>query len=290
MKYSVIILLALFFASCHNYKEDAEKLQTQVDSLQVITEQKDSTIDAFIGDFNEIQSNLDSIKKLEEMLSVPAEPSQQLSARQKDKILNDIASINALLRDNQDLIASLRTRLNNSSFKSGKLQEMVNDLEELTKNLQTKVSEKDTEIANLNEDIQQKSENINMLNDQLTQMEDLSQKQLDSLKRLDINLNKGYYVVGSVNELKDEGIVEREGGILGIGSTPVVSETFTRDDFNEVDIRNFNFLPLNSRKADVISVHPADSYHITGENADTLYVDKPGEFWSASKYLVVATR
>ena len=160
----------------------------------------------------------------------------------------------------------------------------------MTKDLQTKVSEKDTEIASLNEDIQQKSENINMLNEQITQMEDLSAQQLDSLKRLDINLNKGYYVVGSVNELKDEGIVEREGGILGIGSTPVVSHTFTRDDFNEVDIRDFNYLPLNSRKADVISVHPAESYHITGENADTLVVDNPGEFWSASKYLVVAVK
>ena len=84
---------------------------------------------SFIGDFNEIQSNLDSIKKLEEMLSVPSEPSQQLSARQKDRILNDIASINALLRDNQEMIASLRKRLNNSSFKSNKLQQMVDDME-----------------------------------------------------------------------------------------------------------------------------------------------------------------
>ena len=45
MKYSVIILMAILFASCHNYKNDAEQLQQKVDSLQVITDKKDSTID-----------------------------------------------------------------------------------------------------------------------------------------------------------------------------------------------------------------------------------------------------
>ena len=104
-------------------------------------------------------------------------------------------------------------------------------------------------------------------------------------------LNKAYFTVGSFSELKDNGIVEREGGILGIGSTPVIIKDFSRDNFTQADIRVFRFLPLNSRKADVLSVHPVGSFHISGDNsADTLFVDNPEAFWSVTNYLVVTVK
>jgi hypothetical protein len=101
----------------------------------------------------------------------------------------------------------------------------------------------------------------------------------------------GFYITDQLNNLRDKKVVEREGGILGIGSTPVVSEDFSNDSFESIDIREFDYLALNSRKADVISVHPVNSYHISGDNnADTLFIDNRNKFWSASKYLVVAVK
>jgi hypothetical protein len=104
-------------------------------------------------------------------------------------------------------------------------------------------------------------------------------------------LNRAFFTMGSISELKDNEIVEREGGILGIGSTPVIRKDFPRDNFTPTDIRVFRFLPLDARKAEVLSVHPAGSFHISGDNrADTLFVDYPEAFWSVTNYLVVTVK
>jgi len=291
MKYLTLIFVVILFASCHNYKKDAEQLQTKVDSLQTVAENKDAAIEEFLTDFTDIQSNLDSIKKMESMMAVPEEPEKAISDNRKERILSDINAINKLLQENKEMIASLKQRLNNSNFKTGKLEQMVDDLEKLTAKLEGDVAQRDAQIATLNEQVQEQSENISQMNQRIEQMEELSASQLDSLKLKEAELNKAFYVVGTIADLKDQGIVEREGGILGIGSTPVVTENFPKEMFTEVDIREFDMLPLNSKKADVISVHPIDSYHVAGEQmAENLVVDDAQEFWSASKYLVVVTK
>lgn len=291
MKKSIIILIAVFVVSCQNYKNETEKLQVKVDSLQILTEQKDTTIENFLDDFASIQANLDSIKKIEEMIDLPEEPEQRITENRKERILADISVINRLLEENRELIASLRSRLKNVNTESGKLENMVNDLEQVTEKLETSIKQKDAEIANLNQQVVEQSEDISLLTERIEKMEETTLRQLDSLKLKEAELNKAFYVTGSISDLKDMDVVEREGGILGIGSTPVVREDFAREMFTQVDIREFDFLPLNTRKADVISVHPADSYHITGENnSDTLFVDDGDKFWSASKYLVVVTK
>lgn len=291
MKKTIILLLAVFIISCENYQEEAEKLQVKVDSLQNVAEQKDNTIENFMDDFADIQANLDSIKKREEMIDMPEEPEQRVSDDRKGRILADISVINNLLKENRELIESLRRRLNNVNMESGKLEEMVNELEQVTDSLESRNKQKDAEIAKLNQEVEEQREDISQLAERIELMEEAAIKQLDSLRLKDAELNLGYYITGSVSELRDKNVVERQGGILGIGSTPVVRKDFAREIFTQVDIREFDYLPLNARKADVISVHPVDSYHISGENsADTLFVDDASEFWSASKYLVVATK
>jgi len=291
MKKSIILLLVVFVVSCQNYKEKSEKLQVKVDSLQRVAEQKDTTIENFLDDFTEIQANLDSIKKMEEMIDMPEEPEQRISENRKGRILTDISAIKSFLIENKELIASLRNRLRNANLESGKLENMVNNLEQMTETLEERINQKDDEIANLNRRVQEQSEDISLLTERIETMRETTARQLDSLKLRDAELNKAFYITGSVGDLKDMNVVEREGGILGIGSTPVVREDFAREIFTQVDIREFDYLPLDSRKADVISVHPIDSYHISGENsADTLFVDDHKMFWSASKYLVVVTK
>lgn len=291
MKKSIIILLAFIAVSCHNYKEDAERLEIKVDSLQNVAEQKTETIENFLDDFTAIQANLDSIKKMEEMIDMPEEPEERIADNRKERIQADILAINTLLEENRELITSLRRRLSNANLQSGKLENMVNDLEKLTENLEGRIKQKDTEIADLSQQVQAQSEDINVLQERIETMTETTARQLDSLRLREAELNKAYYTTGSVSDLKDMNVVEREGGILGIGSTPVVREDFAREMFTQVDIREFDYLPLDSRKADVISVHPIDSYHISGENsADTLFVDNAERFWSASKYLVVVTK
>jgi len=290
MKYLIIFAAILVFSSCRNYKKETERLETKVDSLRNVTVQKDSTIENFVNDFAEIQANLDSIKKVERLMPESGETERNLTTSQRNRILNDIGAINNLLAENQKMIASMKQQLNNSNVKSGKLQKMVADLEEQSRSLQQSLQDRDTEISTLSQQVQEQTENINILKQELDEMSAYSSLQLDTLKMRTTALNTAYYAIGTVSELRDEGIIERQGGILGIGSTPVLRQDIAPEPFEEVDIRNLEYIPLNARRANIVSVHPPDSYHISGEQADTLYIEDPELFWSASRYLVVAIR
>ena len=48
-------------------------------------------------------------------------------------------------------------------------------------------------------------------------------------------------------------------------------------------------IPLNSKKAKLLSVHPADSYTLeTGKDGNmTLKINDENNFWKQTKYLVV---
>ena len=78
-------IILLFMVSCHNYKKDAERLSVVRDSLQQEGAIKDSSIVSFLGDFNEIQANLDSIKKLENLVTVESRSNNELKSSQKTK-------------------------------------------------------------------------------------------------------------------------------------------------------------------------------------------------------------
>jgi hypothetical protein len=83
-------------------------------------------------------------------------------------------------------------------------------------------------------------------------------------------------------------VIEKEGGVLGMGKTLALKKDFNRGYFQKIDIREFKQITLNAKKAVLLANHPAGSYHLTGTKIiEALVIDKPIEFWKTSKYLVV---
>ena len=292
MKRLLIVSLGLFLlASCHNYKQDAEKLTMERDSLTAEAAMKDSSIVGYLSDFNEIMTRLDSIKSIEKLVTVKSAERREMSYSQKQKILEDIELLNDLLQKNKDQVNALQKKLNNSNYKVGKLNATIKELELMVSNLQKQIEEKDTEIARLNMDVQNLTKDIHQLNERIAVMEDESQQKSNTIDMQTLEMNKAFYIIGSSKELKENGVIDRSGGFLGLGRTSTIREDFNKDLFTGVDKRELQYLPLNVKKADVVSVHPAGSFHISGvKTADTLYIDNQAEFWSTSKYLVVVAQ
>ncbi len=290
-KLVVLILAACYLTSCHNYKKEAERLSVAIDSLQSETEAKEYSIVGFLNDFNEIQANLDSIKKMEDLVTVRTSRGNEMAPTQKGLILDDIALINNLLKENKKLASSLQERLGNARFRNGKLQGMVAELEKMVSSLKKQIGQKDAEILILNEEITKLNFDLSSLNQKIAIIEEENLQKSDKIASQNQELNEAYYAYGSLRELKENGVIERSGGLLGIGRDSDVKEDFNHGYFTKVDIREFDYVPLLAKKAEVISVHPAGSFHISGENsADTLFIDDKAGFWKASKYLVIVTR
>ena len=290
-KYLILILTVTFFSSCHNYKKDAEQLVMERDSLNRESAMKDSSIVEYLSDFNDIMATLDSIKVVEELVTVQQAQQREMSYSQKQKIIEDINLLNELLQKNKEQVASLQKKLNNSNYRIGKLNAMVAELEQMVNNLEKQVEAKDSEIARLSLDVQNLSKDVVQLNEKISVMESESQEKSNTIETQIRELNQAFYVVGSREELKDNSVIERTGGFLGIGKSSEIREDFNKDVFTEIDLRDLEIVPLNVKKAEVISVHPAGSFHISGEKtADTLYIDNKTQFWSVSRYLVVVAQ
>jgi hypothetical protein len=289
-KILILGLVIVFFASCHNYKKDAGQLIMLRDSLQNEASFKDASIVEFLNDFNQIQESLDSIKKLENLVTVKSAQGREMNQRQKDLILEDIALLNDLIQKNKEEVSSLQKKLSTANARIGKLDAMTAEFERMVNNLERQVQDKDTEIFALSQQVQNLNININTLNQRIYEVESESQRKTETIQNQTVQLNKAYFAFGTNKELNDNGVIEKTGGLLGIGRTALIKEDFNRDYFSEIDIRDVDFIPLMVKKAEMISVHPAGSFHISGQKtADTLFIDNKAEFWKASKYLVVLT-
>lgn len=260
-------------------------MQAKQDSVSQLGVQKDNSILEFIGAMNEIQMNLDSIKTIEKIVSVQTASGTELKAEAKKRIIEDIAQINDLLQKNKELVKSLQGRLRSSNVKIAELENMISLLNK-------QMGEKDSEIAVLKQELENLNINVAGLNQKIEQITTESEATIkaktQTINEQTIAMNTGYYAYGTKKELEEKNVIEKEGGVLGMGKTIKLKKDFNRDYFLKIDIREFNLLPLNSKKAKIVTTHPADSYHLTGvKTVESLVIDKPEEFWKASKYLLI---
>jgi len=288
MKKCFLFVLITVFFGCQQKQHQIDRLSTVRDSLSKVASEKDSAIVEFLSGFNEIQENLDSIKNVEKLVTLSSSQHGELKSSQKQQIIEDIALLNQLLQKNKEMTATLQKKLNNANSKIGQLQGMVSELQKMVETLNSEIEAKDADIAKLTQDVQRLNIDVSQLTDQVQKVSQDNQEKAQTIENQTVELNKAYYAMGTVKELRDNNVLEKEGRVLGMGGALKMKKDFNHDYFSEVDIRRFSVLPLMVKKARVITVHPVTSFHITGtKTSDTLFIDNSSEFWKASKYLVI---
>lgn len=294
-KYIVVFLAApILFAACNQKKVD--ELETQVSSLseknseyEKIMSERDSQINDFFSTFNEIESNLEEIKKNEGIVSSNLSGETKIS--QKENIKTSIAALNDLIQKNKTLVAELDKKYKNSNFKIKELDKMVASLNE-------QIATKETELVALKADLEKSNYQVATLTTELTtmgeqkaQLENTNADQANTIAKQTEDLNTVYYISGTYKELKEKGVVDKEGGFIGLGKTKELTDDFNAEAFTKVDLRNFKELPLNSKSAKIVTNHPTSAYQLVegDKKIEELVINDPNSFWKSSKYLVVLT-
>lgn len=289
MRKLLFLFVAIALATgCQQQKKEIARLGLVQDSLSAAAAEKDSAILDFLVAFNEIQANLDSIKRLEQIVSVARSQQGEIKGSRKQQILEDIATLNQLLQRNKELNANLQKRLNSANSKIGQLQGVVTEFEKMVFSLNEQVEMKNIQIAQLNTDVERLSSDVTQLAGEVISVRQVVQEKEQIIERQTETINKVFYALGTVRELTDNNILEKTGGVLGMGRTLKIRKDFNRDYFTETDMRGLSYIPLHTKKARIVSVHPQGSYRISGQKtADTLFIDDRQEFWKASRYLLV---
>ncbi len=276
-------MVVLFISSCQKYKKEIERLNYSKDSVQSVANERSEKVIEYVASFNEIQNSLDSIKRLQKIMSVNlSNPNAEVSKTDKERIIEDINLINNILNENKEKIAALQKKLKNSNLR-------INELEQMIASYQRLIEEKDVEIAQLNDRIEKMRIDISQLNEKVNVLTDETQKKSETIKQQKDEMNTVWYCFGSKKELLENNVIEKAGGFIGLGKTYKLKAGFNKEYFKKVDARNLSDITLMVKKAELVTTHPEGTFHFTGndKSIETLVVDKPEEFWQASKYLVV---
>jgi len=278
----VAIIATILMASCQH---TSEKMQAQKDSLQRVLDAKDQSINEFVNSFNEIQSNLDSIKAKESIINVQAGGKVELDQSAKDKINADILSIYELALKNKKTIGALSKKLKKANMK-------IDEFEKMIASLNKQIAEKDDEIEKLKNQLSEHVLNIANLNTEIkkinSNLDKAEKEKEDRDRKIEAQtneMNTVYYVFGTKKELKEHKVITTEGLF---GGQKKLNEDFDKTYFTKADMRKLSGIPLFSKKAKVMTNHPPASYMFSGKDKiDSLVIKNSKDFWSVSRYLVI---
>lgn len=285
MLVALIVIISITFTACHTESEVNRRIDEVRNQYGFELERRDSAISDLIASMNEIEGNLAEIKARKKILTEQSQ-NKELSKTKKNQILDDIAVLNSLIDESRNKINVLQKRLKDSGVKIKEFESKItelnvmlaekdNDIETFKKSL----AERDFAIADLNKRVDTLSLDLNAKNEMLVSKEN--------------DLNRAFVAVGKYDELKEKGVIVKEGGFLGLGTTKEIANNLPKNEFNTIDIRSLNSLPIQSKNAELITKHPEGSYQLVkseeGEIVE-LAIINPDEFWKTSRYLVVAVK
>lgn len=279
-KITVLFLVLGLIVSCTNVKESKEykELQAQRDSLLMHSADADSETAEMMSVISEIEDNFAKIREAEKYISTQSTQQGEMSQNTKDRVNENFRMINEILKRNKEQLNELNKKYSSSNREVASMKNTINRL-----NLE--MQESAGRLVELQKELALKDEQIAQLSQDLTSLAIEAEQQSLTIIEKDRSLNTAYYVFGTANELKEQKILS--GGFLR--ATRVLQDTFNKDYFIQIDIREVTEIPIYAQKGKLWSTHPDGTYQfVQGEDSNlTLQITDTQRFWSLTKYLII---
>lgn len=290
--FTAIILVVGIIGGVSIYNQKNAEIKTltmEKNSLNQVIQKKDSVVNDMEGTFNEIESNLKFIKEKRNKISMIQ---SEGGKNRKQLLVEDVKLMDTMLEESEKKIVALEEKLRKSGLNVKSYEKRLQALNETIESQNTEIAELKKEIEGKNNSLAEYDTKVKTLNSDMQRQSDtISYKQKQIVDKTD-KLNTAHYALGTFKELKKEGILNREGAILGVGGGKAIQGNFDPKYFTDLDIRTTKTIPLNAKKAVVISEHPSNSYKLVEENGQIAYlqIENPEEFWRISKYAVIQVK
>ena len=286
----VIVLTTLLATSCN--VERSEKYQTLLaerDSLYTEAVAAKGGFDKALNTINEIEAALESVRAAEGIIMMESEEGNT------NKAVSEINAIQQTLQENRNKIADLEKQLANQGAQSKALNQTVSRLKKQLEekdnyinSLKSELQQSLQQIADLNTQVSDLNENIESLNENIDVLSVQNAAQQATIQNQDAALNTVWVCIATQQVLKEKGIIK--GGLFQ--ANEISKQGFDRSQFMQADMRELTNVPLNTKKATIITTHPEGSYAIVEneEGSKVLNIKDKEAFWSISKYLVISIK
>lgn len=283
MKNYIFIAAAslIMMTACKDPQKD-ETVVRQRDSLLAVIDERETSVNEFMTSFNEVERNLDEVSAKQHIILMNSDKGD-LKADQKARINAEIKAINDLMDANNKKLDQLSKKLNRSDKKNAQLEKTIALLND-------QLNQKYTELTYLNERLNALNAQVAQLQISVDTLSSQNMAQSQTISEKTSQLHTAYYIVGNSKDLQKSNLIDKKGGLLGIGRTSQLSDNIDNSMFTKIDYTETTSIPVNSKDAKLVTTHPADSYtwDKSGKTINSLMITDPEKFWSASKYLVIA--
>lgn len=279
----VIAVLALLGATAFLYSR-YRQTSTDLAEVRVAEESARTRYAQTIDAISEIQDSLNAISVGDANVKLAdggLQSEKDLNSPSGRDALDRIASLRASIQRNKERIRQLESSLNASGIQVKGLRRMVANLKE-------SVAMKESAIAELNTRVTELSTQVSGLETTVQQnVETIAQRET-ALEERRREIATVYYVVGDKKQLKEQGVIETKGGVLGLGKT-VTPTGALATNATPLDTDQVTVIPIEAKEARVVTPQAPTSYELreVAEGRMELRILDTNEFRKVKNLVIV---
>lgn len=272
-------------SSCVESSQKYKNLLARVDSLSTVSTVQNQEMESMFADINDITAGMQSLREAENLLTLEASKENKTGSKSKEQLAqlkSDVQAITEAIAGYKEQLAKLESK---NKSQSAEFKKMIANLNAQLEERNEKIAEITNQLAATSKELSVKVKEVADLTQNVESLNKESKEQKTTIAEQDQTIHMANYLIGSRKALKDAEVISRQ----GIFCPPIVSSQAQKADFVKIDVRETTSIPLNNKKAKLLSVHPADSYVLeTGEDGNLmLKITDVNNFWKQTKYLVV---
>lgn len=283
------MLLATAFTSCVVSSSKYEALQAERDSLAVVAANVTTDFESSLRTINEIEMALQAVREAENIIMMENQEGNTNYA------VAQIEAIDRTIQQNKAKIADLEKQLADAGSKSkqlnatiSRLKSELNEKDTYINNLREELNISKAQVAELSDSLESLNQNVLNLTENLDNLNAQSAEQQATILVQDAEINTVYYIVAPMETLVVNNLVEKGGWF----SSDDVTGEINKNVMIAADKRDLNVIPLNTRKATILTNHPESSYQLTkdDDNNLSLVIVNKEAFWNISNYLIISIK
>ncbi|MDD2228613.1 MAG: hypothetical protein PHY48_04285 [Candidatus Cloacimonetes bacterium] len=278
---AILVILTILFGVLWmgSNGKSKELLKTNAE-LKELYDNSTSTI-------GEIQSSLESLDRdLSGSLFTNEELPGTTPADRRTRIVSSIVNMRDQIEADKKKISTLEKQLANSKSQLKGVQDIVNKLKASIGDKEKIMDELQQRLGIMNETLAAERKTSQ---EEIQKREQTISDKDKSLAQQSIDANKIYYVYGTRKELIDKGIVDRKGGLLGIGKVTTVTHSLVTDKFTEMNLLDSQQITFPSTKKgySVLSNHIATTYKVEKLDEQNVLTITDSANFRKQKFLII---
>lgn len=280
------IVASLFvLGGCVESSQKYKDLLARTDSLNTVAANQTQEMERMFADINELTEGMQSLRDAEHLLTLEAEKEKKEGNKSKQQLAqlkNDVQALTEAIAGYKEQIAKLESR---NKAQSEEFKRMIDNLNAELELRSEKIKELTDQLAATHKELNEKVQLVEHLTGNVDSLNKETQGQKVVLAEQDKAIHSANYLIGSRKELKQNDVIYRR----GMFCPPIVSSQAQKAGFVNIDIRETKTIPLNNKRAKILSVHPDDSYTLeAGEDGNlVLKINDENSFWKQTRYLVI---